>query len=98
MSMNRNCCRMLMYVMLGCSSRGQDSVVTGQEQHLSDCDNYVVEYRRCTALSAGDEVAAQRAKTLAATFLSNGSLDASIQEAQSARCREGARQLRASCR
>ena len=87
-----------MFALLGCSSRGQDSVVTGQEQHPSDCNSYVVEYRRCTALSAGDEIAAQRTKTLAATFLSNGSLDASTQEAQSARCREGARQLRASCR
>ena len=95
--MNKGRSTLFMLAAIACSSRSQDSMVTGRER-LSDCDDYVVEYRRCTALSAGDEIAAQRTKTLAATFLSNGSLDASIQEAQSARCREGARQLRASCR
>ena len=96
--MNKGRSTLFMLAAIACSSRSQDSMVTGREHHLSDCDDYVVEYRRCTALSAGDEIAAQRSKTLAASFLSNASLDASIQEAQSARCREGARQLRASCR
>ena len=87
----------LLGVIVACSSHAQDAAVS-QTERIAECDEYAQEYRRCTFLAAGDEIADKRAKALMDSLLASASSDASTQDALRRRCHDGARQLRQSCR